>query len=421
MEMKFKVKTKIDMELLLIILMFFFVPYTKYRLGGFKISEILGMLLVVFLFLKDRKILIKKNIMLDFVFLFTISIILSALLSYFDPINKYVHGENQGIFYSFECGWILKLIRMYIIFFIYSIVLKKIKNYSVIKTIFYAYILSCVILDFFGIIEALKNGGFQIIGIYRTSLCAQEPSEAGFINCFAIILCLYLCLSEKRKKYYIELAILVLGQVVIGSTASLIALIMGISFEVAYILLKKNIKIIYKIAIVLCCIIVSIYAGNFLFNKTQIFNKLINFDYYTTIEGSSISERITTIQTCWQMFLKRPLFGVGFGNFGWYIDKFITSTYLRYIPGGSFQPNNLYFQILAELGVIGIAILVGYFINIMRKIIKIIKYNKNNNMGYFLFAMWIYIMIHNLTLTTFFSFQFWLMTILVIYMDKDEN
>lgn len=419
--MKFKVKTKIDMELLLIILMFFFVPYTKYRLGGFKISEILGMLLVVFLFLKDRKILIKKTIMLDFVFLFTISIILSAFLSYFDPINKYVHGENQGIFYSFECGWILKLIRMYIIFFIYSIVLKKIKNYSVIKTIFYAYILSCVILDFFGIIEALKNGGFQIIGIYRTSLCAQEPSEAGFINCFAIILCLYLCFSEKRKKYYIELAILVLGQVVIGSTASLIALIMGIFFEVAYILLKKNIKIIYKIAIVLCCIIVSIYAGNFLFNKTQIFNKLINFDYYTTIEGSSISERITTIQTCWQMFLKRPLFGVGFGNFGWYIDKFITSTYLRYIPGGSFQPNNLYFQILAELGVIGIAILVGYFINIMRKIIKIIKYNKNNNMGYFLFAMWIYIMIHNLTLTTFFSFQFWLMTILVIYMDKDEN
>ena len=419
--MKFKVKTKIDMELLLIILMFFFVPYTKYRLGGFKISEILGMLLVVFLFLKDRKILIKKTIMLDFVFLFTISIILSAFLSYFDPINKYVHGENQGIFYSFECGWILKLIRMYIIFFIYSIVLKKIKNYSVIKTIFYAYILSCVILDFFGIIEALKNGGFQIIGIYRTSLCAQEPSEAGFINCFAIILCLYLCFSEKRKKYYIELAILVLGQVVIGSTASLIALIMGIFIEVAYILLKKNIKIIYKIAIVLCCIIVSIYAGNFLFNKTQIFNKLINFDYYTTIEGSSISERITTIQTCWQMFLKRPLFGVGFGNFGWYIDKFITSTYLRYIPGGSFQPNNLYFQILAELGVIGIAILVGYFINIMRKIIKIIKYNKNNNMGYFLFAMWIYIMIHNLTLTTFFSFQFWLMTILVIYMDKDEN
>ena len=419
--MKFKVKTKIDMELLLIILMFFFVPYTKYRLGGFKISEILGMLLVVFLFLKDRKILIKKTIMLDFVFLFTISIILSAFLSYFDPINKYVHGENQGIFYSFECGWILKLIRMYIIFFIYSIVLKKIKNYSVIKTIFYAYILSCVILDFFGIIEALKNGGFQIIGIYRTSLCAQEPSEAGFINCFAIILCLYLCFSEKRKKYYIGLAILVLGQVVIGSTASLIALIMGIFFEVAYILLKKNIKIIYKIAIVLCCIIVSIYAGNFLFNKTQIFNKLINFDYYTTIEGSSISERITTIQTCWQMFLKRPLFGVGFGNFGWYIDKFITSTYLRYIPGGSFQPNNLYFQILAELGVIGIAILVGYFINIMRKIIKIIKYNKNNNMGYFLFAMWIYIMIHNLTLTTFFSFQFWLMTILVIYMDKDEN
>ena len=419
--MKFKVKTEIDMELLLIILMFFFVPYTKYRLGGFKISEILGMLLVVFLFLKDRKILIKKTIMLDFVFLFTISIILSAFLSYFDPINKYVHGENQGIFYSFECGWILKLIRMYIIFFIYSIVLKKIKNYSVIKTIFYAYILSCVILDFFGIIEALKNGGFQIIGIYRTSLCAQEPSEAGFINCFAIILCLYLCFSEKRKKYYIELAILVLGQVVIGSTASLIALIMGIFFEVAYILLKKNIKIIYKIAIVLCCIIVSIYAGNFLFNKTQIFNKLINFDYYTTIEGSSISERITTIQTCWQMFLKRPLFGVGFGNFGWYIDKFITSTYLRYIPGGSFQPNNLYFQILAELGVIGIAILVGYFINIMRKIIKIIKYNKNNNMGYFLFAMWIYIMIHNLTLTTFFSFQFWLMTILVIYMDKDEN
>lgn len=122
MEMKFKVKTKIDMELLLIILMFFFVPYTRYRLGGFKISEILGMLLVVFLFLKDRKILIKKNIMLDFVFLFTISIILSAFLSYFDPINKYVHGENQGIFYSFECGWILKLIRMYIIFFIYSIV-----------------------------------------------------------------------------------------------------------------------------------------------------------------------------------------------------------------------------------------------------------------------------------------------------------
>lgn len=389
----------------------FFIPYTKFRIVGLKISEILMILLVV-LKLPLRKMNIsQKGGAGTAVIALSIAITSSAILSFFDPINQYTYGQAGSIFYSFEYGWVLKIVRLIIVFLFMQSVMDFCKTESKLRLICSIYVSSNVIVDFIVIGKRIIQSDL-VIGVTRTAAMAVEPAEAGFINSMAIIYALFLFLSSKKRRKIaaVNVCILIIGQLVIGSTGSLIALGPAVVIAGCVYLEKKKEKAGVKLLEFGTIALISIYALIFLAEKTSVFSKISRYKVYLEIPGSSVAERLGAITTCLAMFRERPLLGVGFGNYGWYIDHFITTNLYYYVPGGAFQPNNQYFQLLAELGIVGFVIYSIFVLKIFQSIVKVIRRKTQRSLlyGTFSLCMWIYLMIHNMTLPTLFSFQFWM-------------
>ena len=124
--MKIHIKT-LSIEDILLIFILFFVPYTAFRVMGFKISELLSMILIFFSFGKISHIN-KKEYESRFLICFSATILISGLMSLFDPINQYVRGSESGIYYSFEFGWLFRIIRIFIVYFFAQILKKNIEE-----------------------------------------------------------------------------------------------------------------------------------------------------------------------------------------------------------------------------------------------------------------------------------------------------
>lgn len=391
----------------------FFIPYTKFRIVGLKISEILMMLLIILKLVSNKIKINKKEDAGLAVIAFSIVITSSAILSFFDPINQYTYGQAGSIFYSFEYGWVLKIVRLIIVFLFMQSVMDFCKTESKLRLICSIYVSSNVIVDFIVIGKRITQSDL-VIGVTRTAAMAVEPAEAGFINSMAIIYAAFLFLSsEKRRERKIAIVsacVLIIGQLVIGSTGSLVAVGPAAAIAACVYLKKKKEKAGVKLLEFGTIALIGICALIFLVEKTSVFSKISRYKVYLEIPGSSVAERLGAITTCLAMFRERPLLGVGFGNYGWYIDHFITTNLYYYAPGGAFQPNNQYFQLLAELGIVGFVIYSIFVLKVFQSIVKVIRRKTQRSLlyGTFSLCMWIYLMIHNMTLPTLFSFQFWM-------------
>lgn len=389
---------------LLLDIIIFFIPYTSFKVVGFKISEIVTIILIFFFLLKKRKICVSATG--KYVVLMTVWIALSAWFSYFDPINKYVHGVDSGIYYSFELGWLFRVIRIFIVYIFSYILALNLKNKGNYIHYCNVYIFSNFALDIYAIAQSMKSG-ILLIGVTRTSLMAVEPSEAGFINCFAIVMAIYAYIVTKKKRYWLIVAILSYGQLVIGNTASIIAMFAAIICCVLLYLKVDGDLAFKKIFLLVAVLLVGSIAIYYVTTYTSLLDKVLNYQKYVDVQGASVSERIAAVETCWHLFLNRPILGVGFGNYGWYLYKFVTSSYYNFTPGGRFQPNNLYFQLLAELGLCGFSTFIAFMIMKIKKIYNSLKLS-GSSYFYLVFTLITYVLAHGTTLMPFYSFQLWM-------------
>ena len=406
---------RFDITKLLLILIVFFIPYTHFRIAGLKVSEILMIGLIPLKYIQKKTRIPLKGTSARFVITFSVVIMCSAILSLVDPIHQYVYGAPGSIFYSFEWGWALKIIRLIIVYFFMLSVADFCKTEADMRSICSIYVWSNIVVDLIIIGKSVLQYDDWVIGVTRTAAMAVEPSEAGFINSMAIIYTVFLLINAKKHndkaKAWLQICVLVIGQLVIGSTGSLMALGPALAVAGAVYLAKKREAPLVKLPQLGAIAIVGVCAVVFLMEKTSIFSKIINYKVYMEIPGSSIAERLGAITTCLEMFKQRPLLGVGFGNYGWYIDHFITTNAYNYVPGGAFHPNNQYFQLLAELGIVGFCVYAYFVLKQLKAIKRVLHKKTKDNLvkGVFFLCMWVYLMIHNMTLPTLFSFQFWMM------------
>lgn len=407
---------------------FFFSPITEFRLGGLKISELLALLVILIIGLKHQLNINLSKGNEKFAFLFVLIILISAFLSFFDPINIYVFGVDKGPYYSFEYGWIFRIVRFFIVLCFATILERQLSNKNTFfESLCNTYIYSNILVDLYGIaVFFMTDGSFSQFGHLRTSLFAAEPSEAGFINCFAIILALRNFGQGISKLRVLVLGVLILGQLVIGSTTSIVSALLSIA--ITYIYYNKKVNGISGKTLMMYIVIiaVSILLFYWLANYTQILDKFLNVQDDMYDSGSSSVERLTTIETCWEIFKVRPFLGVGFGNFGWYLDHYVTSSLLLYVPSGAFQPNNTYMQILAELGIVGFMVYFWFIFLQFRRITRLLKHDNKNRTVYLCFSLLLYLLIHGFTLPTIYSFQFWFVVAVIQYLvsninKRDEN
>ena len=406
---------RFDITKLLLILIVFFIPYTHFRIAGLKVSEILMIGLIPLKYIQKKTRIPLKGTSAGFVLAFSAVIMCSAVLSFVDPIHQYVYGAPGSIFYSFEWGWALKIVRLMIVYFFMLSVADFCKTEADMRSICSIYVWSNIVVDLIIIGKSVLQYDDWVIGVTRTAAMAVEPSEAGFINSMAIIYTVFLLINAKKHndkaKAWLQICVLIIGQLVIGSTGSLMALGPALAVAGCVYLAKKKEEPITKLAQFGAIAIVGACAVVFLIEKTSALSKITNYKVYMEIPGSSIAERLGAITTCLEMFKQRPLLGVGFGNYGWYIDHFITTNLYNYVPGGAFQPNNQYFQLLAELGIVGFCVYAYFVLKQLKAIKRVLHKKTKDNLvkGVFFLCMWMYLMIHNMTLPTLFSFQFWMM------------
>lgn len=120
-------------------------------------------------------------------------------------------------------------------------------------------------------------------------------------------------------------------------------------------------------------IIVVLLAIRFL----NVGDQLQNFLYHVTnlFDGASYVERVDTVDEAMTIWREHPLFGIGPGSFGPYV-----SYHPLIVPGDGYQiVNNEYIELLAETGLIGLAL---YCVIILVIIIRSIKAYRQANDPY---------------------------------------
>lgn len=131
-------------------------------------------------------------------------------------------------------------------------------------------------------------------------------------------------------------------------------------------LIKTRRKII---TIVLCIVIVaglvSFMPGDFWerIEKTRVEEKFIGDP---TVD--STTRRYLLYKAAWEMFLDNPIFGRGIGNYYYQCRDYEALTAGR--------AHNMYLEVAAELGIIGLVFMLGIFFTTMRALNRIIKKSK---------------------------------------------
>ncbi|MEK6715267.1 MAG: O-antigen ligase family protein [Candidatus Omnitrophota bacterium] len=125
-----------------------------------------------------------------------------------------------------------------------------------------------------------------------------------------------------------------------------------------------------KIATIIFAIVIVAGLASFMpsdfwerIEKTRVEEKFIGDP---TVD--STTRRYMLSKAAWQMFLDNPIFGRGIGNY-YYECR-------NYQPLTAGRAHNMYLEVMAELGIVGLVFMLGIFFTTMKALNRIVKKNK---------------------------------------------
>jgi len=210
-------------------------------------------------------------------------------------------------------------------------------------------------------------------GIERSGGTGYGPNEFAIMILPFIAVTFYMGLAEKNKA--LKLIFLGISTVILLTLVSTVSRggIVGLGGMLLILTLKSKRKII---TILLASIAVVLFLNTMpqtlreRFGKTQVIS-----DAYGIGDGDidSTTRRYNLSLAAWRMFLAHPLFGVGVGNY-FYENR----NYAPVYPG---RAHNMYLEMMAELGAIGIILFLGVIFYTFKGLNRIIK-SKSTLNGY---------------------------------------
>jgi O-antigen ligase len=293
------------------------------------------------------------------------SVILYVLLIIFCYfiVSFFITGQNLGTFLSFDfLKYDGNFFFCYILFFALAV---PFFDYELVSQVYFKYLFGIfAVFGLFGIFEYLTNFSKTMIatdpGAGKMFIALNYAHNAtGSVYAMASLFATIFLLTEQKKKvrfyYLFVLLVLVASLFLTKSRGSYIGYTAGTFF--AIILHYRNFKkIITRLLILTGALSIIIFATGTYKRFTEIFS---------TTDTSVIRSRLWA--HAWQLFVKSPIFGIGFGRFN---DIELSSQYkLNGIPGfisvftganvrlNSAHAHNSYFQFLSETGLIGLGLL----------------------------------------------------------------
>ena len=363
-----------------IVVLLFFLPF-HYALTinvGFqlKISEIA----LVFLILLNLKTIycffLNMNLGEKLFVLFVFWTILSFI------INQFNHVEiNIPIRYSYFFDSLSKLVYLIGMFLSYIIFKNhfKDKDSSLKFEVFYwGLVVACIYSWYLAILSIQNMEPFLLPGMDKfpqhTLFSVGHYIRCGTFkegNHFALLLLIgtFKAYFDRKWGFIILFAITILLTV---STIAVLCLVSFVIFILIYFCINK------KFYLLLVGLVITFSISVYLVKDQKDVNLLItqkiipkeNIDYSKDWGSFSRIQRLNYIKIAYQIACDNPLFGVGIANYGLYFDqynKFEENKILKIIPYKRIT-NNVYFEILAEQGFVGIIIFLSILIIILNKI-----------------------------------------------------
>jgi len=310
------------------------------------------------------------------------------IITYFYFILSYFStGQTIANFFSYKfLRYDGNFFFCYILFFVFAIpfidYFKELKLYF--KIIFITFSLFAI----FGIIEYFL--GFTKIMIHNDGTTAGNMFTAlnfahnatGSVYSVVSLFALIFFLNEPEKKlkfiYSILLVICLVGLFLTKSRGSYVGFAVG-----ALYLFWMNYRSIKKFLITVAIFLVPV---SILIFVTKTYNRFLELFQVT----GTVSVRFNLWKKALYLFSKSPIFGVGYGRFN-DIESFNYNRIKGY-PGifslytdqnyffNSSHAHNSYLQFLAETGIVGLGLLILFWILCYRIVYK--AYNFSNNIYY---------------------------------------
>jgi len=347
------------------------------------ISSILLIILIgIIFFLSKPLIIIQDKSVLSILIIIYIYFIFSYFYSgqLVSKLVAYSFLKNDGNF--FFC---------YLLFFILAV---PFFNYKKTVNLFFSFLFIIFSLfSLFGIFEfVIKKTSLMITtdpskGSMFTALNYAHNATGSVYAVVCLFALIFFLNDSKKKLKFLYLAVLIICLAGLSLTKS-----MGsyIGFAVAVVpILWINYRSIKKFLIIISIFIIMSIPIIFL---TGIYKRIIQiFNYSSDIHDLyTTAVRLELWKKAWYLFLKSPIFGIGFGRF----NDIVPYNYqrLKGFPGilslytdsnfvfTASTAHNSYLQFLAETGIVGLGLLILFWVLCFRIIYK--AYNFSNNIYY---------------------------------------
>lgn len=260
------------------------------------------------------------------------------------------------------------------------------------------------ILSFFGIV--LFWAQLQPSGIVRASALSYEPSNyALYMLLFAMFYNAYFILNKMTFNLFNVFKLMFINVILLISTSTAAFFAYFVFFAILMIVsLSKKIKdkgravkkLLYYAAVLSSMIAVFALVFRDLIARTFFKFFVVNF-----VSHGSFSQRwIGGFVNPWEVFLQKPLFGVGLGGVGSYIEANFDSGYFLLTPQAitndadlkTFDCQNPTMDIVAGLGLFGVfcfIILVYFYVREFKRVLamKSLAYEERANILSFVISI----------------------------------
>ena len=201
------------------------------------------------------------------------------------------------------------------------------------------------------------TGGF---GYSATTL---NPNTIGMIFTICVIVSFYLAFYCKEKRYYLFVGLQLLAVILTGSRKSLLSSVAGLMMLILMKSQRRN--IIWRILTVVGLGVVLFYL---IMSVPELY-RTIGVRFESMLEhimsdggDHSMTLRKAFIEYAREMFYQKPIFGHGINNF---IEKVG-----RYVGVATYAHNN-YYELLADVGIVGTFLYYSYYIYLLASLFKI--------------------------------------------------
>lgn len=349
----FKIENKINISAFTIIIFtIYFSTINTPMLDSVRVRAlILGM--TVFILISDKIINKKEIIIFNPIDIFWMVFLCLLLISAFRNLDGY--NLQDSLIYSLLIAFII-LIKTDIIN--YNFALKLIKYFSVFYAVFtiFQFILPDLYFTYILTLFPLDRQE-QIISLFNnnkyTGFTNQTAHNAGYLISGIALLIISQETSKGKQKVFdvIVFGILIYGLLLTGKRGHIIFTIIALILtSIASSYNKKQALNRMKIIVLTLISITSIGIIIYYFNSDSSIGRTF-FSLYETVEnminGKDFSSgRFVLFKRSWELFLEKPIWGIGWRQFRLQSLNLISSKV-------TYHPHNMYLQLLSEMGILG--------------------------------------------------------------------